>query len=111
MYGIFTLINTHINAKIFPMKPHDKKLIISLIKDDLINSKLVNELSGLGLNADGYLLHIKETVLDLMGFTRKQRTEQLYAEYMDRMEPLKFMDVVNNQAWVELWALTFTGGF
>lgn len=83
---------------------NQEKLIRSLIKDDLINHKLVNGLGDLGLECDEYLLHLKETVLDLMGFTREQRTDRLYSEYMDRMGPLRLIDVRRNKAWLEVLA-------
>ncbi len=38
-----------------------RRLILSLIKDDLINSKLVNSLGDIGINADDYLLHLSDT--------------------------------------------------
>jgi hypothetical protein len=44
-----------------------EKLIISLIKDDLINSKLVNGLNQLGLCAGDYHLNLSETIFGLMG--------------------------------------------
>lgn len=41
--------------------------IISLIKDDLINCKLVNGLNQLGLSAGDYHLNLSETIFNLMG--------------------------------------------
>jgi hypothetical protein len=59
------------------------KLIISLIKDDLINSKLVNSLSQIGLNASDYHLHLSNTIFKLMGFNNDQRSDQVFALYLE----------------------------
>lgn len=42
-------------------------LVLSLIKDDLINNKLINGLNTLGLSAGDYHLHLSETILNLIG--------------------------------------------
>jgi hypothetical protein len=44
-----------------------EQLIISLIKDDLINSKLVSGLNQLGLCAGDYHLNLSEAIFGLMG--------------------------------------------
>ena len=58
-----------------------KKLIISLIKDDLINAKLVNRLNEIGLCADDYFLHLSDTIFKLMGFEDDEETETIYERY------------------------------
>lgn len=67
------------------MKQHDETIILSLIKDDLRNTRLVHGLNNLGLQAGDYVLNIGTSILQLMGFEPEQRTEGLYAEYMDRL--------------------------
>jgi len=56
-------------------------LILSLIKDDLINTRLVNGLECLGLDAGHYLLHLGSTVLRLMGFGEGHLTDAVYERY------------------------------
>ena len=76
------------------MKPEKrKKLILSLIKDDLINCKLVNSLNDMGLCADIYLLHLSETVFKLMGFNESKETEATYEYYMDLTQRAKHIDI------------------
>lgn len=55
-----------------------EKLILSLIKDDLINVKLVNGLNEAGLNADNYYLHLSDTIFKLMGFGDDEEAETIY---------------------------------
>lgn len=60
-----------------------KSLIISLIRDDLINTKLVYSLNNLGLQASDYTLHISGTVLKLSKIkTTPLRWEQIHDEYL-----------------------------
>lgn len=48
----------------------DKHIIISLIKDDLTNYRLVSGLEALGLDSDCYSLCLGETIFKLMGFPK-----------------------------------------
>lgn len=60
-----------------------KTLIISLIQDDLINTKLVCSLNNLGLQASDYTLHASSTILKLMRIkTAPLRWEQIHDEYL-----------------------------
>lgn len=60
-----------------------KSLIISLIQDDLINTKLVYSLNNIGLQASDYTLHISGTVLKLVKIkTTPLRWEQIHDEYL-----------------------------
>lgn|GEM_PF-6801317 len=51
----------------------NKKLILSLIKNDPINSKLVYGLSDLGFDAGCYFLHLSETIFSLTGLDGSER--------------------------------------
>jgi hypothetical protein len=48
-------------------KIDNKSLILSLIKDDLINTKLVSGIESLGIDAGLYLLGISDAIFVLMG--------------------------------------------
>lgn len=78
--------------------PH-KRIILSLIKDDIVNANLLNGLHELGINAgDHYSLHISESVLSLMGFEEGPQTDpvfDLYFELIGEITPC------NPQALVE----------
>ena len=61
-----------------------KTLVLSIIKDDLINTKLVYSLNELGLQADHYCLHASITVLKLLRIkATPQRWEKIYTDYLD----------------------------
>ena len=71
----------------------NKNLILSLIKDDLINTKLVNGLNALGLNADDYLLHLGQTIFDLLGYEENEETEKVFERYMHLSEAALQIDI------------------
>ncbi len=57
---------------------NNKELIISLIRDNLINTKLLLGLNNLGLIADDYALHLGDTVFELMGFEINEHNDFLF---------------------------------
>ncbi len=60
---------------------NEKELIIGLIKDDLINVRLVHGLEKLGLDSGNYYLHLSETIFKLIGITVDD--EDFFEQYMD----------------------------
>jgi len=88
------------------MKPNQnfrKKLIISLIKDNLINTKLVNGLSKLGLDSDLYSLHLGDTIFELMGF--KNERSEVYENFIRLSSKANKIDISKNDTAVESLAL------
>jgi hypothetical protein len=55
-----------------------KELVISLIRDNLINLKLVSGLNHLGLIADDYYLHLGDTIFKLMGFEANEQSDLIF---------------------------------
>jgi hypothetical protein len=71
---------------------NEKELVISLIKDDLINKKLVNGLIGIGLDAGNYFLHLSEKIFALMGFDDDQSNE-FFERYMELAKAAMLIDI------------------
>jgi hypothetical protein len=69
-----------------------KEMAIRLIRDDLINSKLVYSLGDIGLNADNYLLHLSGMVFELMGFDDNEQTDELTEQYIEMTKCIKAID-------------------
>lgn len=57
-----------------------KLLILSLIKDDITNTKLVNGFTQNGINASDYLLNISEVIFELLDIN--DRTDELFEIYL-----------------------------
>ncbi len=86
-------------------KISEQQLILSLIKDDLINSRLVNGLNNIGLAADDYLLNLSDTIFKLMGFEDNQRTEEIYEHYLTLTKKVIDIDVTISHAPLDDLAL------
>jgi hypothetical protein len=69
-----------------------EKLIISLIKDDLVSSKLVNALNESGLYAGDYFLNLSDTIFKLMRFSDSQAAEEVYEHYLELTKKAKYID-------------------
>jgi hypothetical protein len=69
-----------------------KEMAIRLIRDDLINSKLVYSLGDIGLNADNYLLHLSEMIFELIGFDDSEQTDELTEQYVEMTKRIKAID-------------------
>jgi hypothetical protein len=74
----------------------ERKLIIALIKDDLINTKLVNGLNAIGLNADDYLLHLSDTIFRLIGIGDDEAGESVFEWYMDSLKKVDAINICEN---------------
>ena len=61
----------------------NKSLILSLIKDDLINTKLISGLENLGIDAGLYLLGISDAIFVLMGIDNDEQGEELFEYYLE----------------------------
>lgn len=68
-----------------------KELILSLIKDDLINVRLVHGLEKLGLASGEYYLHLSETIFKLVGITVDD--EDFFEDYMDECKTVNNIDI------------------
>lgn len=71
-----------------------KSLVITLITDDLINTKLVYSLNDLGLQANDYTLHLSTTIMNLMRIkTTSLRWESIHDEYLQMTSRVLKIDI------------------
>lgn len=67
--------------------------LISLIKYDLINTKLVLTLNRIGIYADDYLTNLSTGIFELMGHGGGTAFEPLYEGYRKLAERIVYIDV------------------
>ncbi len=79
----------------------NKKLVLSLIKDDLINSKLNIGLSNLGLQPELYLLGLSDTVFLLMGIKDDEKGETLFEHYLELRKKVETVDITKSYGELE----------
>ena len=72
-----------------------KDLVLTMIKDDLTNWKMVHAFNALGFQADEYALHASATIIKLM---RIQATgikwEALHDEYLEKTHKVEQIDIL-----------------
>jgi hypothetical protein len=70
-----------------------KEIIIKLIRDHLINMKLVSGLNALGLNADDYSLYLGDTIFLLMGFEGSEYSDFIFEKvFLANSEKVKHLN-------------------
>lgn len=70
------------------------QLILSLIKDGLVNLRLVYGLQTLGIQADGYMLHLSNSVFELMGYDpADRRTDAIHDHYIRLSQKIAHIDI------------------
>jgi hypothetical protein len=74
----------------------NEELVMRLIKDSLINTKLISGLNSLGLIADDYTLFLGETIFLLMGFESGEQSDlifdKVYLALSEKVTDIKFSD-------------------
>jgi len=74
-----------------------KELILALIKDDLINSKLVYGLTDLGIDASDYFLNLSDTIFKLMKFSDTKAEEKIYEHYLKLTKKAKDINIAESR--------------
>lgn len=70
-----------------------KKKILTLIESDVLNSKLVYTLNGIGVDAGDYLTDTSQVIFALIGIRKEKRTEELYKKYHDFIRQVDYLDI------------------
>lgn len=81
-----------------------KNLIISLIKDDLTNIRLVYGLDVLGLDSGNYYLHLSETIFKLVGILTDDA--DFFEGYMDECRTVYNIDIFKHPELLNSLALS-----
>ncbi len=80
-----------------------KEIIIRLLKDHLIHTKLLKGLENLGLIADDYYLHLSDTIFKMIGIGNEK--EELYLAYLDWCTMISHTDIFRDQKLLNSYAL------
>jgi hypothetical protein len=70
-----------------------KELILSLIKDDLIHTKLISGLRSLGLDPSNYILGLSNTIFLLLNIKDNKQGEVLFERYLKLLQKVKEVDI------------------
>lgn len=83
---------------------HQKRLILSLIKDDLINTKLLQGLEDLGFNTDPYSLNISDTIFKLMKLEEHKDNDGLFEYYLELKSRVRHIEIIETSEALDLMA-------
>lgn len=72
---------------------YQKHLIILLIKDDLIHTKLMNGLEAIGLITIDYHIALSATLFDLLGFSSSEYSDEVFQFYLAEREKVNRIDI------------------
>jgi hypothetical protein len=73
----------------------NQEIIISLIKDHLVQTRLINGLESLGLCPDNYYLHLSDTIFKMIGIT--DENEELYEVYLNWCTKISQTEILSDQ--------------
>lgn len=86
-----------------------KQLILTLLKNDLLNARLVFGLNALGLEAGEYLLNRSPAVLQLLGYRKEQISDEPNAYYQDLLERAKYLRHTEDRTGLDALATEMYG--
>lgn len=80
-----------------------KDIILRLLKDHLIHTRLINGLENLGLIADDYYLHLSDTIFKMIGIS--DENEELYEAYLDWCTKISDSEIFRDQKLLDNYAV------
>ncbi len=66
----------------------NKSIIINLIKQDLINWKMINLLQKMQVRADDYQLDIGSIIFEIMNLDGRENVDEIFEKYMEMSRPI-----------------------
>lgn len=84
-----------------------QEIIIRLIKDHLVNTRLINGLYNLGIYLDDYHLHLSDTIFKMMGIS--DENEELYLVYLEWCTHISQTEVLRDQKLLDVYAREIYG--
>lgn len=69
-----------------------RQQILTLIENEIINTKLVSSLNDIGIDLSVYSLHVDTLIFKSIGLKKDARTDNLYAKYFELLKQGKGID-------------------
>lgn len=66
----------------------NKTIVINLIKQDLINWKMINLLQKMQIHADDYQLDIGSIILEMMNLENRKDADEIFDKYVEMSKPM-----------------------
>jgi hypothetical protein len=78
-----------------------RKLVINLLKDHLINARLMNGLKALGFQSEDYHLNLSNTIFELLEIDDK---DELFEAYLEWCTQLTEKDLLKDPDLLDIYA-------
>lgn len=80
----------------------NEEIIIRLLKDHLVQTRLLHGLDQLGLCPDNYYLHLSDTIFKMMGIP--DENDELFQVYLDWCIKMSQTEVFSDQKLLDAYA-------
>ncbi|WP_430404243.1 hypothetical protein [Fluviicola sp.] len=82
----------------------NKTTILNLIKQDLINWKMINLLHKMQIRADDYQLDIGSIIFEIMKLNNREDVDEVFEEYVEMSRPMLKLIVGQSDRKIDILA-------
>lgn len=82
----------------------DRAIITNLIKQDLINWKMINLLQNMQVRADDYQLDIGSIIFEIMNLDNRENVDEIFEKYVEMSKPMLKLIVGQSNRKIDLLA-------
>lgn len=82
----------------------NKVLVINLIKQDLINWKMISLLQKIQIQADDYQLDIGSIIFEIMKLNNRKDVDELFEKYVEMSKPILKLTANQSNRKIDLLA-------
>ncbi len=82
----------------------NESIIINLIKQDLINWKMINLLQNMQVRADDYQLDISSIIFEMMNLDNRENIDEIFEKYVELSKPVLKLSVNLSNRKIDLLA-------
>lgn len=82
----------------------NKLVVINLIKQDLINWKMINLLQKMQVRADDYQLDIGSIIFEIMNLDNRENVDEIFEKYVELSRPVLKINVDQQNRKINLLA-------
>lgn len=82
----------------------NKAIVTNLIKQDLINWKMINSLQNMQVRADDYQLDIGSIIFEMMDLENRKDVDELFEKYMELSKPILKLNVSQSNRKIDVLA-------
>ena len=82
----------------------NKTIVTNLIKQDLINWKMIHSLQKVQVRADDYQLDIGSIIFEMMNLENRKDVDEIFEKYMELSKPILKLSVSQSNRKIDVLA-------